>query len=183
MNKDLDIFKLFKKYTDKIIDEQGTTIEVSKILELEVAFLKFSIKTYPQNIDYVNEILESCINVLNANKKKDLTNEGMKLLVKLLSIPLDSLSLHILGMNQFPKLMGYLKFQQRKTVAFRIVKAVIKARNLLTSKDTIEQLLFFVNPLLQDLEDTEDSESVRKDVLTVSMNLMKNKLHVQRSHI
>jgi hypothetical protein len=110
MNKDLDIFKLFKKYTDKIIDEQGTTIEVSKILELEVAFLKFSIKTYPQNIDYVNEILESCINVLNANKKKDLTNEGMKLLVKLLSIPLDSLSLHILGMNQFPKLMGYLKF-------------------------------------------------------------------------
>jgi vacuolar protein sorting-associated protein 35 len=54
MNKDLDIFKLFKKYTDKIIEEQGKTIQVFKLLELEVAFMNFSIKTYPKNITYVN---------------------------------------------------------------------------------------------------------------------------------
>jgi len=47
MNKDLDIFRLFKKYTDKIIDEQGKNMEVSKLLELEVAFMNFCIKTYP----------------------------------------------------------------------------------------------------------------------------------------
>lgn len=50
----LDIFKLFKKYTDKIIDEQGKTIDVSRLLELEVAFMNFSIKTYPTNLEYVN---------------------------------------------------------------------------------------------------------------------------------
>lgn len=54
VNKDLDIFKLFKKYTDKIIEEQGKTIQVFKLLELEVAFMNFSIKTYPKNINYVN---------------------------------------------------------------------------------------------------------------------------------
>lgn len=54
INKELDIFKLLKKYTDKIIDEQGKTIEVSRLLELEVAFMNFSIKTYPKNINYVN---------------------------------------------------------------------------------------------------------------------------------
>jgi vacuolar protein sorting-associated protein 35 len=54
INKDLDIFKLFKKYTDKIIEEQGKTIEVARLLELEVAFMNFSIKTYPKNINYVN---------------------------------------------------------------------------------------------------------------------------------
>ena len=59
-SKDLDIFKLFKKYTDKIIEEQRDKLETTKMLELEVAFLKFSIKTYPNNIDYVNAILESC---------------------------------------------------------------------------------------------------------------------------
>ena len=53
-SKDLDIFKLFKKYTDKIIEEQRDKLETTKMLELEVAFLKFSIKTYPNNIDYVN---------------------------------------------------------------------------------------------------------------------------------
>lgn len=50
INKNLDIFKLFKKFTDKIIDEQGKTREVSGLLELEVAFLNFAIKTYPKNI-------------------------------------------------------------------------------------------------------------------------------------
>ena len=50
----LDIFRLFKKYTDKIIEEQGKNIEVSKLLELEVAFMNFCIKTYPSNISYVN---------------------------------------------------------------------------------------------------------------------------------
>jgi vacuolar protein sorting-associated protein 35 len=61
INKDLEIFKLFKKYTDKIIEEQGKTIEVARLLELEVAFMNFSIKTYPKNIAYVNQILESCV--------------------------------------------------------------------------------------------------------------------------
>ena len=56
----LDIFRLFKKYTDKIIEEQGKSIEVSKLLELEVAFMNFCIKTYPSNITYVNQILDSC---------------------------------------------------------------------------------------------------------------------------
>jgi hypothetical protein len=49
-----EIFKLIKKYTDKIIDEQGKTIQVFKLLELEVAFMNFSIKNYPKNIEYVN---------------------------------------------------------------------------------------------------------------------------------
>ena len=52
--QNLDIFKLFKKYTDKIIDEQGKTIDVSRLLELEVAFMNFVISTYPTNLDYVN---------------------------------------------------------------------------------------------------------------------------------
>jgi hypothetical protein len=56
----MDIFKLFKKYTDKIIEEQGKTMDVSRLLELEVAFMNFAIKTYPNNLDYVNQILDSC---------------------------------------------------------------------------------------------------------------------------
>ena len=66
INKDLDIFKLFKKYTDKIIEEQGKTIDVSRLLELEVAFLNFSIQSCPNNIEQVNSILESCVSILKS---------------------------------------------------------------------------------------------------------------------
>jgi vacuolar protein sorting-associated protein 35 len=64
MNKNMQIFDLFKKYTDKIIEEQSQKMEISKLLELEVAFMNFSIKTYPTNINYVNLILDSCNQIL-----------------------------------------------------------------------------------------------------------------------
>ena len=40
-------------------------IEVSKLLELETAFMDFSFRTYPKNIEFANLILESCIMILN----------------------------------------------------------------------------------------------------------------------
>lgn len=49
----------------------------------------------------------------------------MKLLVKLLSIPLESLSMQVLSMTHYPTLMKYMKFSNRRTVSLRIVKAVI----------------------------------------------------------
>jgi vacuolar protein sorting-associated protein 35 len=64
MKKNMQIFDLFKKYTDKIIEEQSQKMEISKLLELEVAFMNFSIKTYPTNINYVNLILDSCNQIL-----------------------------------------------------------------------------------------------------------------------
>lgn len=101
----LDIFKLFKKYTDKIIEEQGKTIDVSRLLELEVAFMNFCIKTYPNNLDYVNQILESCNSILKSTPINNTDKNCMKLLVKLLTIPLESLSIAVLSMNHYPTLM------------------------------------------------------------------------------
>ena len=127
----LDIFKLFKKYTDKIIDEQGKTIDVSRLLELEVAFMNFSIKTYPSSLDYVNQILESCNQILKTTPINNSDKNCMKLMVKLLTIPLESLSIAVLSMNHYPTLMQYMKFQNKRTVALKIVKSVIKDKNFL----------------------------------------------------
>lgn len=99
MTKDLDIFKLFKRYTDKIVDSKP---EVSKALELQVAFMTFSIKTYPSNISYVNQILDSCLTIVKASPIAPNDQNSMKLLVKLLSIPLDSLSIQVLRMETYP---------------------------------------------------------------------------------
>ena len=143
-----EIFKLFKKYTDKIIEEQGKTIQVFKLLELEVAFMNFSIKTYPKNIPYVNLILESCVTILRSTPISNQDEQSMKLLVKLLSIPLESLFIAVLDMNHYPTLMKYMKFANRRTVALRIVKAVINDKNALSSPKTVDQLIDFVMPLL-----------------------------------
>jgi len=155
---DLDIFKLFKKYTDKIIEEQGKTIDVSRLLELEVAFMNFCIKTYPNNLDYVNQILESCNSILKSTPINNNDKNCMKLLVKLLTIPLDSLSIAVLSMNHYPGLMQYMKFQNKRTVALKIVKSVIKDNKPLESAQTVDQLIEFIMPLLQDDKDAGAKE-------------------------
>lgn len=154
-----EIFRLFKKYTDKIIEEQGKTIQVFKLLELEVAFMNFSIKTYPKNIPYVNEILESCVTILRSTPISNTDEPSMKLLVKLLSIPLESLFIAVLDMNHYPTLMKYMKFANRRTVALRIVRAVINDKNELSSPKTVDQLIDFIMPLLQDDKDSAAEEA------------------------
>jgi len=155
----LDIFRLFKKYTDKIIEEQGRNIEVSKLLELEVAFMNFCIKTYPSNITYVNQILDSCCQILKASTITVQDNNSMKLLVRLLTIPLDTLSIQVLKMHHYPTLMDYMKFSNKRTVALKICKAVIKDNKVITSARTVEQLLEFIKPLLVDDESGGREES------------------------
>lgn len=154
----LDIFKLFKKYTDKIIEEQGKQIDVSKLLELEVAFMNFSIKTYPNNLDYVNQILESCVSILKSTPVVNSDNQCMKLIVKLLSIPLDSLSIAVLRMNHYPTLMQYMKFNHKRMVALKIVKSVLKDNRPLTQTKMVDQLIDFIMPLLQDEQDGSAKE-------------------------
>jgi hypothetical protein len=123
---------------------------VSKLLELEVAFMNFVIKTYPTNIGYVNQILDSCCNILKSTALTNNDNASMKLLVKLLSIPLESLSIAVLKMHHYPTLMDYMKFSNKRTVALRICKAVIKDNKKLISGRTIDQLIDFIKPLLID---------------------------------
>jgi len=115
--------------------------------------MNFSIKTYPNNLDYVNQILESCNSILKSTPINNNDKNCMKLLVKLLTIPLESLSIAVLSMNHYPTLMRYMKFQNKRTVALKIVKSVIKDNQYLRLPQTIDQLIEFIMPLLQDEKD------------------------------
>ena len=48
--------------------------------------------------------------------------------------------------------MDYMKFANKRTVALRICKAVIKDNKKLSSGRTIDQLIDFIKPLLLDDE-------------------------------
>lgn len=133
-------------------------MEPSRLLELEVAFMNFTIKTYPKNLDYVNMILDSCTQILRATTVHNCDANSMKLLVKLLSVPLDSLSIAVLSLDNFPALMKYMKFPNRRTVALRIVKAVLKDKTRLCKTQMVEQLIDFIMPLLQDDKDLKSGE-------------------------
>lgn len=61
--EDVDIFRMFKDSIDKIVTENSVQMELKKMLDLQAAFLNFSLRCYPSRIDYVNEILKSSVTI------------------------------------------------------------------------------------------------------------------------
>lgn len=62
----------------------------------------------------------------------------------------------ILGMEDYPILMGYLPYEKRKTVAIKICEAVVRLKQVLSSTKIAKQLLLFLKPLL--IEEDPNSE-------------------------
>ena len=54
--------------------------------------------------------------------------------------------------------MQYMKFSNKRTVALKIVKSVIKDNKPLQSGKTIDQLIEFIMPLLQDDKEANQKE-------------------------
>ena len=155
----VDIFQLIKVHIDKLTSENSPAGEMSKFLQLFVAFLRLSLKCYPENLENVILILNDCVKLIDKEDSgKHLDTESLNCIAKLLMFPLDSLGLAVLDIKSFPKLMSFLQFSARKKVALRMVKAVVNLKIYLTSEEVVKTLLEYTSSLLQDLSDTVEAD-------------------------
>jgi vacuolar protein sorting-associated protein 35 len=153
-NSETNIFKMVQKHIEEIFIRFNSKMESNLVIQLSL--LNFCVKCYPKETDNINSILESSVTLIKKSREEKLNPECMRLLVKLLSIPLETLSLKILDMPQYPMLLKYMAYNGRRTVSLRIVKAVFKSKRKLDSIDIVNQLLSFVEPLIKDDEDIEE---------------------------
>jgi vacuolar protein sorting-associated protein 35 len=169
LDKESDVFAVMKRYVDNVLEEQGAT-DLQRLIELQVAFIRFSIKCYPDKINNVNSILETATKIIKVQPTKNLTLELLKTLTTLLTIPLESLSLAILNLSNFPLLMEYLNADMKKDVAKQILAALISSKQKLTTIDVIEKLLLFIASLLEGELDTDNQyefETIQNNVAKI----------------
>jgi vacuolar protein sorting-associated protein 35 len=156
------IFDLLKVNIDKIIEEGSSgNMDTLKLIELQVAFMKFTLKGCPDKLVTVNHILTSTVSILSKRSPDyKISQEGIKLIGRLLSVPLES-TLSIFEMPQFPVLMTYLDFSSRSTLSLRIIESLVNGSSLekLDSSSKVSILLDFIKPLLFDSSDSIESDS------------------------
>jgi vacuolar protein sorting-associated protein 35 len=160
VDKQVNIFLLFKKYIDKILEDQGLTIGLKKLIEMEVAFLRLSLKTYPRNIDYVNQILEMCIKILQLQSAKSITEDCIQSVVKLLVILLESLSIEIFNLSYFNSLVQYLTPPMLKTLAKKVIMTVVNHRHSIESLGQVQRIIVFLKSLF---ENTTPEKEIQSD--------------------
>jgi len=173
----MDIFTLFRSHLQQILEralEGGTTsgqaaaaaADISAPLEVQAAFMEFTLSLYPDKLHYVDIILESTAEIVkkymaatdSAFSGKKLGGPGAEKVVDLLSHPLRTLSLSVLEMEHYPTLLGFLNFETRKQVAISLVGTVIEQDLPLTSVDSVNNLFNFITPLIKDEDDTPTNE-------------------------
>jgi len=169
LDKDSDIFAVMKRYVNSVLEEQGPT-DLQRLIELQVAFIRFSIKCYPGKIDNVDSILETATKIIKIQPTKNLTLGLLNILTTLLTIPLESLSLAVLNLSNFPLLMEYLNADMKKDVAKQILTALISSKQKLTTIDIIEKLLLFIAPLLEgeiDIDNRYEFETIQNNIAKI----------------
>ena len=150
------IFNIVKGNINKIMSESNANMDVNKLIELQVAFLNFTIKCCPEKerLDSVNNILIDCVNLLSKNKAEIISNDTIKLIGRLLSVPLES-NMSIFSMGTFPELMRYLDYASRATLSLRIIDSLVNQSSLvkLDNSERVSALMDFIRPLLEDSPD------------------------------
>ena len=150
------IFNIVKGNINKIMSESNANMDVNKLIELQVAFLNFTIKCCPEKerLDSVNNILIDCVNLLSKNKAEIISNDTIKLIGRLLSVPLES-NMSIFSMGTFPELMRYLDYASRATLSLRIIDSLVNQSSSvkLDNSERVSALMDFIRPLLEDSPD------------------------------
>ena len=150
------IYNIVKGNINKIMSESNTNMDVNKLIELQVAFLNFTIKCCPEKerLNSVNNILYDCVGLLSKNKSEMLSNDTIKLIGRLLAVPLES-NMSIFSMGTFPELMRYLDYASRATLSLRIIDSLVNSKSTvkLDNSERVSALMDFIRPLLEDSPD------------------------------
>lgn len=118
---DINAFKIFNDFTSKIIQDQAS-VEAADVLTVHTALLSFALQCYAGRLDYVDHCLAFCSQLLGQVVTGQLDSGSVRQVEKLLTVPLESLSLQVLNLEHYPELMQFLPWAGRKQVAVKLLK-------------------------------------------------------------
>ena len=160
-------FEVVKENIKKIMSDTKNNTNINQMIELQAAYLNFTIKSCPENekLDSVNNILQECVAILSKNKNEILTDDSIKLVRKLLSVPLES-NMSIFELYSFPEIMRYLDYASRATLSLRIIDSLVNPNSQvsLNTVQKVSSLMDFIRPLLEDSPDAGEIDQYQFEI-------------------
>ena len=135
--------------------EEKAVSNLLNILEMSLSFINFCVNCAPEEekLLSINHGLSSTYKILSSLDLSILFKEQINKIYDLLSVPLKSIY-SLFDMPDFPKLFNYLDYQSKKKLAIEIINNLvnINSHEKLDSIEKIQQLIFFLKPLVNNLE-------------------------------
>ena len=163
------VYPILVEYFDKLqkdIYMLGMEMDILKLLDVNAAFLKYSIKCTENDVlESINHVLSctlQCFRVYN----RILNNDGIKKLNKLLEVPLTSVY-SIFDMADFDGLLVYLDNVNKKNISLNIIQSICKpdSKETVDSVEKIQKLFKLIQPIMENSEGNlvEDLEIIEAE--------------------
>ena len=166
------IFGVLKENIDKLVEEnlKNQNSDEIKVLELQVAFMNFTLKCCPENqkLDTVNHIARSVFVALKGSNVPKLSKDCVKQVLKILTLPLDN-NISIFKLELFTEIMGFIDSNSKNQLALNIVEnqsKAIKEEDVLNNINKVQSVLSYIKPL------TEGDEPTSKDQLSYEQQMV-----------
>ncbi|KAG4964115.1 hypothetical protein JHK85_041595 [Glycine max] len=133
-------------------------------IALHVSLLTFTLRVHPDRLDYVDQVLGSCVKKLYGKPKLD-DNRATKQVVALLSAPLDKYNdiVTALTLSNYPRVMDHLDHETNKVMAMVIIQSIMKNNTCICTADKVEVLFELIKGLIMDLDGTTVDEVDEED--------------------
>ena len=157
------VYPILIEYFDRLQKETfmlGSEMDIGKLLDLNTAFLKFSIKCTENDVlTSINHVLSSTLQCLKQYNRL-LNSDGIKKLHKLLEVPLTS-DHSLFEMTDFDGLISFLDYTMRKNLSLNIIQSLSRpdSKEKLDSLEKIQKLIRLIQPLLTDSQDAVEEDN------------------------
>ncbi|CAN8254750.1 unnamed protein product [Cochlearia groenlandica] len=147
----------------KVVEAQ-VDLPTSGSITLYLFLLKFTLHVHSDRLDYVDQVLGSCVSQLSATGKL-CDGKASKQLVSFLSAPLEKYNdvVTILKLTNYPRVMEYLDHQTNKAMAIIIIQSILKNNTQIATVDEVDALFELMKGLIKDLDGTTDDEVDEED--------------------
>ncbi|KAL4440093.1 hypothetical protein ABPG75_003094 [Micractinium tetrahymenae] len=151
--------------------EQHPDMPGADVAAMYSALLGFSGTVYPDQLDFVDRVLETCHNALQRRGPIG-EPKAEKQVVALLSTPLDKYDVvTVLGLTHYPSVMELLQPRMKREMATKIVQTLLRSSTHVSGVDKVEMLFSFIAPLVRDMDglaDQLDEEDIAEDQLLLA---------------
>ncbi|XP_023639307.1 vacuolar protein sorting-associated protein 35C [Capsella rubella] len=159
----VEAFSKFNYAIGKVVEAQ-VDLPAAGSVTLYLFLLKFTLHVYSDRLDYVDQVLGSCVTQLSATGKL-CDDKAAKQIVAFLSAPLEKYNnvVTILKLTNYPQVMEYLDHETNKAMAIIIVQSVLKNNTHITTADEVDALFELAKGLIKDFDGKIDNEIDEED--------------------
>ncbi|GFH48731.1 hypothetical protein CTEN210_05207 [Chaetoceros tenuissimus] len=160
----MDSYSMFDTCIQNVLNARGIKLTAREAIRLESALVDFTLKCYPGQINYIDNCLRVCASALRGEGQHGilapdgvtmqpnpipLDDRAINELERILSLPLEELSLGVLDLEHYSELLELLPWENRKQVATQLLEVLDESGATISTVAELDQLFSIITPLLR----------------------------------